>query len=148
MGIKEKIDEHRRIMLDSAPIIYFIEEHPVYGPISNEMFKIMRDDLTLHAFSSVITLIEVLTYPLSLSDYNLAETYRNFLSDSVNFSLYDLDSLIAEQAARLRGKYGLRTPDAIQIATGIENAGTLFITNDKRLRKIEEMEILVMEDYL
>ncbi len=39
MGIKEKMDEHRRIMLDSAPVIYFIEEHPRYGPISNEIFK-------------------------------------------------------------------------------------------------------------
>ncbi|MCP4349222.1 MAG: type II toxin-antitoxin system VapC family toxin [Desulfobacterales bacterium] len=148
MGIKEKIHQHRRIMFDTAPVIYFIEEHPTYGSIADEIFKVIKDNSEFHAFSSVITLTEVLTYPLRESDDELAAMYREFLSDSVNFTLYDLDPLIAEQAAKLRGKYGLRTPDAIQIATGIENGGTLFITNDKRLRRIEEIEIMVLEDYL
>ncbi|MBU2444010.1 MAG: hypothetical protein KJ666_00350 [Bacteroidetes bacterium] len=45
-------------------------------------------------------------------------------------------------------RYGIRTPDAIQFAIGIENNGTLFITNDKNLKKVKEIEVLVLEEYL
>jgi len=39
-------------------------------------------------------------------------------------------------------------PDAIQLAIGIENNATLFLTNDKALKNIDEIEVLVLEDYL
>jgi len=58
-----------------------------------------------------------------------------------------IDILIAEKAAELRANYGLRTPDALQIAIAIENNGTLFITNDKGLEKIKEVEVLVLDNY-
>jgi len=148
MGVKKKLHGHQRIMFDSAPVIYFIEEHPVYGAIADEIFKEIRDNNDVHGFSSVITLIEVLTHPLRESDEELAGRYRGFLLRSGNFTIYDIDPLIGEQAAKLRAKYGIRTPDAIQLATGIGNGGTLFVTNDNRLKKIKETEIMVLEDYL
>ncbi|MEW6607058.1 MAG: PIN domain-containing protein [bacterium] len=52
------------------------------------------------------------------------------------------DPIIAEKAAELRAQYGITTPDAIQFAIGIENNGTLFVTNDKNLKKIKEIEVL------
>lgn len=61
MGIKSLIERHRRIMFDTAPIIYFIEEHKDFGKITDEIFKIIKDNLDYHAFSSVLTLTEVLT---------------------------------------------------------------------------------------
>jgi predicted nucleic acid-binding protein len=148
MGIKEKIHEHRRIMFDSAPVIYFIEEHPVYGTTADAIFKEIRDNSHIHAFSSVITLIEVLTQPLRESDEELAGRYRDFLLRSANFTIYDIDPLIGEQAAKLRAEYGIRTPDAVQLAIGTGNGGTLFVTNDKRLKKVKETEIMVLEDYV
>ena len=38
--------------------------------------------------------------------------------------------------AELRAQYEMKTPDVIQFAVGIENNGTLFVTNDKNLKKI------------
>ncbi|OQX28246.1 MAG: hypothetical protein BWK80_01135 [Desulfobacteraceae bacterium IS3] len=148
MGVKEKICKHQRIMFDSSPVIYFIEEHPIYGAITDEIFKVIKDNRDVHAFSSAITLIEVLTHPLRDSDEELAGRYREFLIRSANFTIYDIEPMIGEQAAKLRAKYGIRTPDAIQLAVGIGNGGTLFVTNDKRLKKIKEMKIMVLEDYL
>ncbi len=135
-------------MFDTAPLIYFIEEHETFGNVIDEIFKIIRDDDNYYAFSSVITLTEVLTQPLKEAKKDIVEKYRQFLLNSNNFILYSVDSIIAEKAAKLRASYGVKTPDAIQLAIGIENDGTLFITNDENLKKVKEIEIMVLKDYL
>jgi len=57
MGIRQAIEGHRRIMFDTAPIVYFIEEHKEFGKITDEIFKVIKDDSEYRPFSSVITLI-------------------------------------------------------------------------------------------
>ena len=148
MEIEKIIEKHRRIMFDTAPIIYFIEEHKDFGKITDEIFKLIEDNFDYHAFSSVITLTEVLTQPLKKSRRDIVEKYRQFLLNSSNFIIYSIDPIIAEKAAELRAKYGIKTPDAIQYAIGIENNATLFITNDKSLKKLKEIEVLILKEYL
>jgi predicted nucleic acid-binding protein len=55
---------------------------------------------------------------------------------------------LALQAAHLRARYQIRTPDAIQIAAAIEFGARLFLTNDDRVRKVTEIEIVVLERWL
>ena len=148
MGIEGAIEHHNRIMCDTAPIIYFIEEHKIYGPIADAFFKKIMDSAEHHVFSSVITLIEVLTRPLKQSRNDIVEKYRDFLLNSHNFHLHQIDAMIAEKAAELRSRYSIKTPDAIQLAVGIENDATLFLTNDKDLKKVNEITVLVLDDYL
>ena len=148
MELKELIDRHRRIMFDTAPIIYFIEEHKDFGKIVDEIFKTIKDDLGYHAFSSVMTITEVLTQPLRKSRRDLLEKYRKFLLNSSNFTIYSVDPVIAEKAAELRAEYGIKTPDAIQFAVAMENNGTLFVTNDTDLKRVREIEVLVLKEYV
>ncbi len=54
---------------------------------------------------------------------------------------------ISELGARLRAKYLIRTPDSIQLATGIIHGAKYFITNDIALKKVKEIEIIVLDDY-
>ena len=147
MEIIKVIETHERIMVDTAPIIYHIEEKGILGKVSEEIFKLIRDRSKHFVFSSVITFSEVLVHPLRASRKDLVNKYRSFFLMSSNFTIYSIDILIAEKAAELRANYGLRTPDALQIAIAIENNGTLFITNDKGLEKIKEVEVLVLGDY-
>ena len=135
-------------MFDTAPIIYFIEEHEVFGEIADEIFKMIKDDFSYHSFSSVITITEVLTQPLRRSRRDIYEKYRRFLLNSSNFVIYPIDPIVAEKAAELRAKYGIKTPDAIQLAVGIENNGTLFITNDNDLKRVDEINVQVLKEYL
>lgn len=148
MGIGQALEGHRRIMFDTAPIVYFIEEHREFGRITDEIFKAIKDDSGYRPFSSVITLVEVLTQPLRKSKMEIVEKYRQFLLNSGNFITYSIDPIIAEKSAGLRAQYGIKTPDAIQLAVGIENNGTLFVTNDSDLKKIKEIEVIVLEEYL
>ncbi|WP_374121361.1 type II toxin-antitoxin system VapC family toxin [Paenibacillus sp. LHD-117] len=58
-----------------------------------------------------------------------------------NLSIVPVDNSVAEQAAFLRGKYGLRTPDAIVVASAIVSQAEVlvFVTYDLRLEQVEEI---------
>jgi hypothetical protein len=52
---------------------------------------------------------------------------------------------LADSAARLRAKYGLRTPDALHLATAITGSATGFIGNDHAFQRVTELEILLID---
>jgi predicted nucleic acid-binding protein len=134
-----------RIGLDTSPFIYLIERHPTYQDTVREVFRrITRGALTAH--SSVITLTEVLTQPYKVGNIVLAQRYRRFLLRSRNFSLDAVTVDSAAQAADLRARYGLRTPDALQIATALTAHCTAFLTNDARLKRVTELRVVVLDE--
>lgn len=135
----------KKIALDTAPFIYFIEEHSEYISILTELF-ISNSKGKLPIVSSTITLLEVLVLPYKLGKADLAERYENILTGSDTISLIDVNKQISRIAAQLRAEYKLRTPDAIQIATAIYAKADCFITNDKQLKSVKEIQILTMDD--
>jgi predicted nucleic acid-binding protein len=48
------------------------------------------------------------------------------------------------EAAALRARQRLRTPDAIQIATGLRTGATLAVTNDEGWRNFPLIETLIL----
>jgi predicted nucleic acid-binding protein len=66
-----------RLFVDTAPLIYLIEQHPVYLPIVREVVRRI-DEGVVEAYSSVITLTEVLTQPIRLGRSDLAAKYVIF----------------------------------------------------------------------
>ena len=135
----------KKLAIDTAPIIYFVEAHPVFDHIVTEIFQSI-DAGEITGFTSVITLCEVITKPLSLQDTQLADRYRALLIESLHFNCCDINSQIAESAGQLRAQYQLRTPDALQIAVAIHAECDAFLTNDKRLRQVNEIQIIVLDD--
>ena len=149
MGIEDVLKLHTHWAIDTAPIIYYIEEHPKYLPIVDKIFpRLSSATNSVYAISSIFTLTEVLPQPLRQNEFELAQRYRNFLLKSRNFVLFPVDAIIAEHAAQIRAQYQYRTPDAIQLATGVEHNATLFITNDKRLKNFSDLTVIALDDFL
>lgn len=57
----------------------------------------------------------------------------------------EASAAIAEQAARLRSQYSLRTPDAIQIATAQHTGASALLTNDIRWPALPDLHILTLD---
>ena len=55
---------------------------------------------------------------------------------------------VSEMASRLRATYSMKTPDAIQLAVGALYGATRFLTNDPDLRRVSEIKIVILDDYL
>ncbi|RUR86032.1 type II toxin-antitoxin system VapC family toxin [Chlorogloeopsis fritschii PCC 9212] len=133
--------------LDTAPLIYFIEENPNYLDITDVFFEaIFRGEISV--VTSVLTITEVLVYPLRQGNTTLAQQYREILFNSQGLTTIEVFPDIAETAAQLRANYNLRTPDAIQIATAIRGGASFFLTNDARLPSLPELSVLVLEQLI
>ena len=145
MKIDPALAEVHCLAIDTAPIIYFVEKHPRYDVVVAEFFRRI-DEGRLKAVTSVITLTEVLVHPLRMGRVDLKERYLTLLSASDNFSLLPIEIWVAEQAADLRARFNLRTPDAIQLAVAISAGCDAFLTNDKRLRAVSLLNVIVLDD--
>ncbi len=88
----------------------------------------------------------MLVKPLKTGEIKLAETYKHILTTAQLIEVVDVTSAIAVKAAELRAKYNLHTPDAIQIATAIENNITYFVTNDIKLKPVTELNIVTLTE--
>ena len=136
----------QRICLDTAPVIYFIEEHPTYHPVLRPVF-VEIDRGNIAAMTSTITLLEVLVHPFRAGNETLAGKYRDILLFSEGLTTFEILHDVSEMASRLRARYSLRTPDAIQIAVGILYGATHFLTNDPNLKKISDIKVIILDDY-
>lgn len=143
------VDELRglSICIDTAPIIYFIEKHPKYLNILRPIF-VEIDSGNIEAITSTITLLEVLVHPFRTKNETLAEEYREILLYSENLTTFEVFHEVSETSSRLRAEYSIKTPDAIQIAVGILYGATKFLTNDPDLKKVSDIEVLVLDDFL
>jgi predicted nucleic acid-binding protein len=130
--------------LDTGPLIYYIEEHPVFLAKIKPFFEAAERN-EFRMVTSFVTLIEVLIHPLREGWPELAEEYRNILLQSSALTAIALDEGIAEEAAELRARHNLRTPDAIQLATAIRSGASWFLTNDSALANLIEIPVLVLK---
>jgi predicted nucleic acid-binding protein len=130
--------------LDTAPLIYFIEEHPTYLSTVDPFFEALAAS-QVQAVTSTVTLVEVLTQPMRRNNDLLVARYRALLLATRGLTVQALSPTIAEEAARLRARYAFRTPDAIQLATALVSGATAFLTNDLRLSQCSELRVLTLD---
>jgi predicted nucleic acid-binding protein len=134
-----------RLGVDTAPVVYLIERHPQYHPLVREAFERLANG-EFAGVTSVITLGEVLVQPLARGNTVLQQRYRDVLLRSGGFEIRPIDTAAAERAADLRARYGMRLPDALQIATALQDGCEAFLTNDLRLQRVTELRVLVLDD--
>ncbi|MEA3333581.1 MAG: type II toxin-antitoxin system VapC family toxin [Pseudomonadota bacterium] len=136
-----------RVCIDTAPFIYFIEKNPKYVGTLRPLF-IEINDGEIDALTSTITLLEVLVLPFKTKNEFLAEKYRDILLNAEGLATFEVCHEVSELSSKLRAKYSIRTPDAIQIAVGVIYGADLFLTNDSALKKVTDLKVLILEDYL
>ena len=130
--------EGDRVVVDSAPLIYLLDGHPVFAPLFEGLFEAHEQGLVEIAVST-IALAEVLTGPLRHKQDALAKRYEKALA---GFDLVPVTQKVAVTAARLRANTGLRLPDAIQAATALETGAAALVTHDRDFSKLKGLKIL------
>ncbi len=119
-----------RLLVDSAPIIYYLEDHPVFSARYEQMF-IGADAGKYELAITTVSLVEVLTGPLRHGNKTLANHYREALTSPPGWHVVHLTPAIAYRAAQIRGETRLRTPDAIQLASALEISCLGLVTQDR-----------------
>ena len=143
MGLELKAGDI--IFLDTAPFIYFFEQHRDYFPVLEMLFDRLYE-ANAQAITSIITYIELTTHPARQGKNQLVRKYRDFLSNSENISIFSLDMDIADHAVEFRAQYNFKTIDAIQLGTAVACGADYIITNDKDWRRVEEIQVVMVGD--
>jgi predicted nucleic acid-binding protein len=133
------------IFLDTAPLIYFIEGKSQYQQHLKKIFE-SNDKGEFTFITSSITLLEVLVKPLRENQTKLADQYKAILTGAAGIEIFDITIELAVKAAELRAKYNLHTPDALQMASAIENKADYFLTNDYKLKSISEISGITLSE--
>jgi len=121
MQIEEALAGVSRLFLDTAPVIYFVERNPEFVDRVDPIFD----------------RLEFLT--------DLEQVYLNVVTRGD--VLFVEDTLaIAHEAARVRFKYNLQLPDALQIAAAIASNCEAFLTNDAQIKRVTELKVLVVSE--
>lgn len=129
------------VLVDTAPFIYLLEAHPQFADQFSSLFE-AAERRDLHLALSTITLAEILTGPLRDGQTALAKRYEKALSQ---YNVIAVTATIAALAAQLRVSYGLKLPDAIQLATALDIGAAALVTHDRDFSRVTGIEILTGE---
>jgi predicted nucleic acid-binding protein len=149
MEFQNALAKLEKVGLDSSILIYHLEDLEPYANLTENIFSMVAEG-SLSVVLSAVSVTELLVQPFAADQKDRIAAMERFLLSLPNTEIKSLDYPIAREAARLRSKYRIRTPDALLIATSMNEKADAFITNDARLRplKAEGLTILVLADFL
>jgi predicted nucleic acid-binding protein len=126
------------LLVDSAPIIYVLEDHPKLASRFTPLFEAHAAGRLRFAITT-ITIAEVLTGPMKAGDDALARRYRAILE---SWRVVALDVDIAENAARLRASLRLGLADAVQAASALAINAVALVTHDRDFSRVRSLRLV------
>ncbi|HMW23551.1 MAG TPA: type II toxin-antitoxin system VapC family toxin [Burkholderiaceae bacterium] len=117
----------RRAYLDACLLIHLVEGgHP--PALAARRWVSRQSDVQLCV--SPLVRLEVLVKPLRSGDSLRVQAYEQALAGQLWLSI---DDAVFARALNLRSEHGLKTRDALHLATALQHGYTEFWTNDNRL---------------
>lgn len=146
--LNQRLARAKVIGLDTPVFIYFLENNLKYGSLAQIAFSGIEKG-KLQGVTSTITIMEITVRPWQLGNEAVAREYEAALVHFPNLSVVDVDRNVARAAAQLRARYNVSPPDALQVATSLAYGAKAFLTNDKRLSKLQEViDVIVLDDFV
>jgi uncharacterized protein len=137
--------KHRRVLIDTSVWIYHLEQHPQFAAPAGTIIEGLEAG-KFHGVASELTLLELTVKPLQLGRQDVADDYEILLSYFPHLDLEPVSRDVLVEAAGIRARQRLRTPGAIQLATGIRAGATLAVTNDESWREAPFIETMIIGD--
>ncbi len=117
-----------RVYIDTNVAIYCLERLTDFPNLKSGLIEAL-DAASLIGVTSELTLLETLVGPRKVNDLAGEAAFRKFLAPSARMVVRPVDSQVIERAIDLR-LVGLRTPDAIHVATAILEKCDVLLTRD------------------
>ena len=126
------------VLVDTAPWIYLLQDHSEFAPRFEGLFA-EAEEGRIELALSTITLAEILTGPYKAGEVALAKRYEKALN---SYQVLPFSAAVATQAAQLRAQYGLKLPDAAQLATALDMGAAALVTHDRDFSSVQGLPIL------
>jgi predicted nucleic acid-binding protein len=145
---RDDLSKYGIVALDTNVLIYHLEGLHPYVDLTRALI-VQLTSAGLEGIVSAVSLAELLVGPHRQGDPGKVAAARDFVLGLPNATLIEVGADVADRAARLRAE-GLRMPDALIAASGIEGGAEAIISNDPRLRReIDGLPaVILLDDYL
>ncbi len=140
MDIGEFLRQFRRIGIDTNVLISVFAQESL-GEKVVPLIDAVANKGTHEFVASILTFSECAVLPYREGNWAALDQVK-LMFQMPNLIVYPMDEIVAEEAARVRGLYNLKMPDAIIVATAIVHRADVLLTNDHSLGVVKE--ILVM----
>jgi predicted nucleic acid-binding protein len=145
MKITERLQTVTKLFLDTAPVVYYVEEDTRYLALVDPVFDRL-DAGTLVAVTSPVTLAECLVMPYRNNQVELQQIFSDLIVNGTNVLFASIEREMGRRAAELRARYNLSLTDAFQIAVALQSGCDAFLTNDMTLKRVSELSVIVLEE--
>ena len=138
------------LLLDTSVALAYLTGSEQTSPLATQIFDAFVATGRNPAALSMVTVEEILVRPFRAGPSAVA-TAEGFLKYFAEINLVDVNYDIAREGARLRAATGLRTPDALIIASAMFTGTDLLVTSDRSWRAALEslgadLHLLVLTD--
>ena len=130
-----------RVYLDSAPIIYLVENVPPYVDLLIERLS----PENVRQICSDLTRMECRVKSLRDDESALLIAFDTYFAEIISETV-PLSRMVMDRATEIRARYGFKTPDAIHLACAVIAECDVFLTNDKQLKRFNEIAVEIVED--
>lgn len=145
--VAKSIPAGSRVLLDTVVLVYYLEEHPRYGAPAEKIFHRIEAGEVTGVLASLV-FAELLVPLYRAGRASAAARLVDRLCTFRNMKVVDLDPAIASRAAQLRAAYGLRTPDAVHVATAFVSQADGIVSNDAALRRLQgELQVWLFDEF-
>ena len=140
-----EMTEYSKIFIDTAPLIYFLENNPQYHH-KIKFFLEKRYEEKVKIMTSVITIEEYCVFPYRNNDMDLIRKLDRFMTD-MEIGIINIDVAIAKKASKIRGMFrDFKAMDSLQLAAACIKGCDMFLTNDKQLRQFKEIKCVTVDE--
>ncbi len=128
----------------------FIDDIEGVAPYARLLTALMDRlvDGVVVAVTSTLTLTEITVKPFQEGRLDVVRRYEWLLANYPNLRVAPVDTNVALRASQLRAVHRLTAVDAIQVGTSLTIGATAFLTNDSRLSRVAELEVIQLDDLL
>jgi predicted nucleic acid-binding protein len=135
------------VLIDTSVWIYHFEQNPKLAAPAGRVIQSLEAG-KFRGIASELTLLELTVRPLQLGRQDVADDYEVLLEYFPNLELQPISREVLLEAAALRARHRLRTPDAIQIVTAVRYGATLAVTNDEGWRDLSMIGTVILSDLI
>ena len=144
MGLTDFLRTYKRIAFDTNVFISVFAEE-LLGEKVVPVIDAVANKGTHELVTSVLAFSECAVRPYKDGNWAALDQIK-LMFQMPNLTVFAMDEVVAEEAARLRAVYNFKMPDAIIVATAIIYEADVLLTNDYRLSSLREIAVVKLDE--
>ncbi len=127
-----------RVTIDTNIFINVKEEEEPFFEYSSQILDAI-EARQLKGVISIITIAELCVGYYNINKPKEKDEYLSNLYAQHNYTIVNLDRVLADQSVKIRSETNLRLPDSIIVATSLKENVFSLITNDEKFNQAEDL---------